>query len=57
MQIFYIEVKETLSKTITIAAESSIEAIKLVKKDYQDENIVLGAESHIQTEFNLLSEK
>jgi hypothetical protein len=51
MKIYKIEIKETLSRTIEIEAASMDEAFLVVKEMYQSEEIMLGAEDHISTDF------
>ncbi len=53
MQTFYIEVKETLSQLVEVTANSEDEALLSVKQRYQDEEIVLDADSHIATDFSV----
>lgn len=53
MQTFYIEVKETLSQLVEVTADSTDEALSLVKQRYQNEEIVLEADSHIATDFSV----
>lgn len=53
MQTFYIEVKETLSQLIEVNARSEDEALLSVKQRYQDEEIILDADSHIATDFSV----
>lgn len=51
METFRIEVKETLSRTIEIEANSMDEAYSKVREMYRDEEIVLDSEDYIETEF------
>lgn len=53
MQNFYIEVKETLSQLLEVTANSEDEALLSVKQRYQDEEIILDADSHIATDFSV----
>lgn len=53
MQTFYIEVKETLSQLVEVTASSEDEALLSVKQRYQDEEIILDADSHIATDFSV----
>ena len=53
MQTFYIEVKEKLSQLAEVTANSEDEALLSVKQRYQDEEIVLDADSHIATDFSV----
>ena len=50
---YKIEIKETLSKIIEIEADSEEGAIKKVKKQYMNENIVLTADDYTDTEFKI----
>ena len=52
-EIFKIEVLETLSETIEIEAKDLNEAILKAKKMYNDEEIVLGEQNYINTEFKI----
>ncbi|MBC7411343.1 MAG: DpnD/PcfM family protein [Bacteroidia bacterium] len=51
METFKIEVKETLSRTIEIEANSMDEAYSKIREMYRDEEIVLDSEDYIETEF------
>lgn len=53
MQTFYIEVKERLSQLVEVTAHSEDEALLSVKQCYQDEEIILEADSHIATDFSV----
>lgn len=53
MQTFCIEVKETLSQLVEVTADTTDEALSLVKHRYQNEEIVLEADSHIATDFSV----
>ena len=53
MQTFYIEVKETLSQLVEVTANNEDEALLSVKQRYQDEEIILDADSHIATDFSV----
>lgn len=53
MQTFYIEVKETLSQLVEVNAHSEDEALLSLKQRYQNEEIVLDADSHIATDFSV----
>lgn len=50
---YKIEIKETLSRIIEIEAENEEGAIKKVKKQYMNENIVLNADDYLDTEFKV----
>ena len=55
MEIFKIEVKETLSRIIEIEANSEEEAFSKIQDVYNKGEIVLDAEDCVETEF-LISE-
>lgn len=50
---YKVEIKEILSKIIDIEADNEDGAIKEVKKQYMNEDIVLSSEDYIETEFNI----
>ena len=50
MEIYKIEVKETLSRIIEIEAKSNDEAILKVKEMYKKEEIVLSSDDFVTTE-------
>lgn len=41
MERFNIEIEELLQKVVTVEAENREEAIKLIKEEYKNENIIL----------------
>lgn len=51
MKSFKVEVKETLARCIIVKAENQEEAIELVKQRYSQEDIVLGCEDYVTTEY------
>lgn len=51
MDTFKIEIKETLSRIITIEATSIDEAISKASELYHNEEIILDAEDYNNTEF------
>lgn len=51
MEIFKIEVKETLSRIIEIEANSNEEALFKIEDLYKKQDIVLDADDFIETEF------
>lgn len=51
METFKIEVKETLSRTIEIEANSADEAFLKIQNLYKNEEIVLDADDYVETEF------
>ncbi len=44
---YSVEIEETLCRTLTIKAESPIQAIQYVKEKYYEEEIVLNADDFI----------
>ena len=50
-QEFQVEIIETLARTFTIQASNELEAIGLVKQSYANQEVVLGAEDYLETEF------
>ena len=48
---YRIVVEEVLSRVITVEAKTSEEAFHLVKKQYQNEEILLDASDFVQVEF------
>lgn len=52
-EVFKIEIQETLSETIEIEAKDLNEAILKAKKMYNDEEIVLGEQNYVNTEFKI----
>jgi formylmethanofuran dehydrogenase subunit E-like metal-binding protein len=55
METFKIEVKETLLKTVEIEANSTDEAISIIKELYEKQEIVLGSEHYIATDIDITS--
>jgi hypothetical protein len=53
MKIYTIAITETLIKLIDVEAESETEAIDRVKKLYRNQEIILDAEDHIDTEITI----
>lgn len=49
--VYKIEIIETLSKTVEIEAEDYTEAKNEVERMYNDEEVVLTADNHTNTEF------
>lgn len=52
-EVFKIEIQETLSKTIEIEAKNLNEAILKAKSLYKDEEIILGEQNYVNTEFKI----
>lgn len=53
---FFVIVKETLKREVQVSANSAEAAELLVKRAYQAEEIVLGAEDYTDTEFIVCSQ-
>lgn len=51
METFKIEIKETLSRTIEIEANSMDEAYSKVREMYRDEEILLDSDDYVDTDF------
>ena len=52
--IYSIEITETLSKTITLEATDSDEALDMVKKSYDNADIIIDAESFVGVDFTIV---
>lgn len=52
METFKIEIKETLSNIIEIQAENEQQAIDIIKKKYNNEEIILDSNNYIDTEIS-----
>lgn len=52
-KVFKVEIQETLSETVEIEAKDLDEAISKAKKKYSDEEIVLGEQNYVNTEFKV----
>ena len=50
---YKIEIKETLSRIIDIEAENEEGAIRKVREQYKNEDIVLSVEDYVETEFKI----
>ena len=57
MKKYTIEITETLQKQVTIEACNSGEALKEVKRLYNDGDIVLYGEDHVSTEIEKIEEE
>lgn len=53
MKEYAIEVIETLSRVVHVDAESEAEALVTVSDMYYNEDIVLDASDHVDTDFNI----
>lgn len=49
MEIFKIEITETLQKVIEVSAYSLYEALEIIKNKYNNEEIVLDSNDYIDT--------
>lgn len=56
MQVYQIQIKETLSKVVKIEADNLDEAIQMAQKSYQDEDIILDWSDFVSVEFNEISD-
>ncbi|WP_432481456.1 DpnD/PcfM family protein [Moraxella sp. ZY200743] len=52
MQTYKIQIQETLSKTVEIQANNIDEAIQVVQKSYQNEEVVLDWGDFVLVEFH-----
>ncbi len=53
-KLYYVEIKETLSRMIPVKALSEKEASEIIEKKYDRGEIVLDASDHIDTEFKTI---
>lgn len=53
MRKYVVEITETLQKQIEIEASSAAEAIIIAKKKYREQQIVLDADHHTTTAFEV----
>lgn len=53
MKIFDCTVKEVLKRTVKIEAESEEEALRLLKEQYVDQDIVLDWDDHYSTDYEI----
>ena len=53
MTKFIIEITETLQKQIEIEADSEVESIEKIRKEYFQSNIVLDETDFIETQFDV----
>lgn len=53
---YFIEIQETLSKTIEIKADSKEEALNKAQNLYAEEYFVLTADNHDETHFTILGD-
>lgn len=52
-KVFKIEIQETLSEIVEIEAKDLNEAILKAKKMYSEEEIILGEQNYVNTEFKI----
>ena len=52
MKTFEIEIKEILSRTIEVKANTEDEALEIVKQQYNNEEIVLDSSDFVDVYFN-----
>lgn len=50
---YRVEITETLKRTVEVEAKNKFEAMAKIKTDYDDENIILGAEDFEETHFEV----
>lgn len=56
MKSYTVEIKETLARCIRVNAECEFSAIEQAKKKYYQEDIVLGCEDHMTTDYKIIDE-
>lgn len=54
MKEYQVEIRETLSRIVTVEAEVGAEAYDIVKQRYRDQGIVLDAEDFQNVEFEVI---
>lgn len=57
MELYKIEITETLQRQIEVEAASREEAERIVKEKYESEEIVLSSEDHVDTEICAVCKK
>lgn len=57
MNIYKIEITETLQKQIEIEANSKEEAERIAKQKYQNEEIVLSSDDYVDTSISVIEQK
>ena len=53
--VFYIEITETLSRTVTVSAPTVQDALLIANARYGEENIVLDAADWVETTFKVIN--
>ena len=56
MKEYNVEVAETLIRIVTVEAMSAEDAIKFVKYDYNNAELVLDSDDFFDVDFNLVNE-
>ncbi len=56
MKTFKFEIIETLSRVVEVQALSEDDACREIKKQYHNEDIVLGSEAYVDTEIIVFEE-
>ena len=54
---YIIEIEETLSKRIYITADSEEDALKIIRRQYYNTNVVLDENDFNHVEFKVIGEK
>ena len=54
---YKVQITETMQRIIEIEATDLHEAIRIIKKKYQKEEIILNEKDFIDVEFNVVNEK
>lgn len=57
MNIYKIEITETLQRQIEIEANSKEEAERIAKQKYQNEEIVLSSDDYVDTSISVIEQK
>lgn len=57
LNIYKIEITETLQKQIEIEANSKEEAERIAKQKYQNEEIVLSSDDYVDTSISVIEQK
>ena len=55
MDEYKVEIKETLSRTILVVANSELDAVDIVETQYADQDIVLDASDFQDVEFEVVT--
>lgn len=54
MKSYNVEIKEILVRCITVEAISQEDALIQIKQSYNQEDIVLGSEDYVDTEYSII---